>query len=821
MASHIIAPHEDTLLQEALAQVAALKESAGEFMNMHQSAIEQGWFYDEGNAIGAGMWGGGFDFRTACAMAFTHPSATTCVFLTESQRRLVVAHSRAFCTLNPYWKSVRNARISYNVGTGHVYSITPRRPDKPLNETTRYDCLRELEIFRKVNKWRRRQGEKITRLDRDGEFFLRLFDDNDDGILRCRFVEPLQIANPTGKDEAHGAWFGIQFDDTNYEEPICYYVQPMNFNGSQISAEQMEAWEEGVDADHMQHRTANVDISSPRGVPTTYDLAPRLEQAKTTLIGMGKMVDARARIGIIAKHVNATVKTVQRLALRNLGPAATKERGSLRTVFESPYGGLWRTNDQTEYELPSPNLETDKIVHSIKADVQSVAAAVGFADFVLNADGSSSHSNSLVKEGPMDKSVGCSQQDLIDDDIEVMERHLQLAAEHGRIHGATADNVLELAAISVQPPTIIARNRIQEAQADEIYNRIGVESKETIGEKAGFDPDVEQARLKKNPTLIQKQTELNMQLAKAGLKAAGGAGGALDNKRSHQPPTTAQAAGRGVPAGEEVGPSQHTTNRAEESLDALRTQWQDDPTPENQRALIEAEDRLRVERGEELIESVEDVVLVEACDESHIIDGLPDIRQADHFSCGAAGSDCIGRHFGIGPQTLDGWKKALGTNDKTSTDPYAIVAYFTKLGARVHAKTHMTVSQLAAAIKNNSPILVCVQDYMDVKEKEGFAMGHYLVVEGVIGQKPNRFIICQDSSAENAAHVPGGDVPPAEADNTGSIADLGRIMVPEKRWLECWHDETSSGVKLIRFGIVVSAPPKGGTVAEPDTGSGS
>ncbi len=101
--------------------------------------------------------------------------------------------------------------------------------------------------------------EKLTRLDRDGEFFLRLFDDNDDGILRCRFVEPLQIANPTGKDEAHGAWFGIQFDDTNYEKPIRYYVQPMNFNGSQISPEQMEAWEEGVDADHMQHRTANVN----------------------------------------------------------------------------------------------------------------------------------------------------------------------------------------------------------------------------------------------------------------------------------------------------------------------------------------------------------------------------------------------------------------------------------------------------------------------------------------------------------------------------------------------------------------------------------
>jgi hypothetical protein len=121
----------------------------------------------------------------------------------------------------------------------------------------------------------------------------------------------------------------------------------------------------------------------------------------------------------------------------------------------------------------------------------------------------------------------------------------------------------------------------------------------------------------------------------------------------------------------------------------------------------------------------------------------------------------------------------------------------------------MTVGQLATAVKHGRPIIVCLQDYGNVRPSEAeFNFGHYVVVQGVVGKPQNRYVIAQDSSGENADHVPGGDVQADESDNTSDIADLGKIMVPESRWNAAWHDQDAAGVKYLHYGIVVSPAPQ-------------
>ena len=490
---------------------------------------------------------------------------------------------------------------------------------------------------------------------------------------------------------------------------------------------------------------------------------------------MGRLVDIRARIALIRKQVNATLQTIQPLLLRNRAGAAGAVGGRAKSVFggDYPYGAIIDSNDQRTFEMPRQGVETDKIVHSVKADLQSVAAAVGFADFVISADSGNAFAGALVKEGPMDKAVGCTQQDLIDDDIDVFERALVCAAEAGRL----PDDVLEQVAVKVEPPKIIARNTIQEAQAAEIYNRIGAESTETVSEKAGFDYDVEQARLKANPTLTMQAADLAAEQAKANIKAAG-MGGMNDNKRSHQSPALGKTTARAVPAGSEPGPGA-VNQRAEESL--------------------------------------HEDALLETCDESHIIDNIPDIRQDTHWTCGCCATQVVAKHFGVGPDKIEDYIKALDATETHSTNPQNIVAYLMSLGLKVHARSHMTIGQLATAIKHGSPVIVCLQDYGSVRPAAAaFNFGHYLCVQGVIGRSPNRYVIAQDSSGENAGYVPGGDVPKDQADNTSDIADLGKIMVPEKRWMEVWHDQDANGVKYIRYGIIVSAAPKTKEEAEND-----
>jgi len=382
-------------------QLTNLKEQADMFYNIVDMSDSFTFNREDGMPAADGL----FDAGVAYSQALARPSATACAYVTEGVLRIIRARSRAFCVANPYWMAVREARISYAVGTGHILSVVAKHPSRSLDPDLRDKVSSELEKFYRVNRYRIVQGEKITRLDRDGEFFLRFQDNRDDGILRVNFLEPLLIQDPPGLGPQQGVWFGIQFDNNQYEEPTGYYLRPADYLGGDLSLEHVAAWRTPLPADEVQRRTANVDMSSPRGLPSTYALQERLVQALSTLKSMGKMVDVRARIAIIRKQVNATLQQIQPLLLRQRAGQSTGAGGILRNVFQYPYGTIIDTNDQRTFELPSPNLETDKIVHSVKADLQSVAAALGLADFVISADSQTNFAAALVKEGPMDRSI--------------------------------------------------------------------------------------------------------------------------------------------------------------------------------------------------------------------------------------------------------------------------------------------------------------------------------------------------------------------------------------------------------------------------------
>jgi len=255
---------------------------------------------------------------------------------------------------------------------------------------------------------------------------------------------------------------------------------------------------------------------------------------------MGKLVDIRARLALVRKQVNATLGQIQPLLNRTRAGQTVGVNGMLRNAFELPYGTIMDTNDQRTYEFPSQNIETDKIVHSLKADLQGAAAAMGIADFTISGDSSAAFANALVKEGPMDRAIGRVQQDMIDDDLEVYERALRLAADRGRLPG----DVLETVRIEIMPPGVIARERLVNTQADEILVRNGAMSSDTMAMRANLDPEDEREKAKENPS---------PQVAGNG------------DTRSNQPGMAGKATARGVPSGAEPGPD--VNPRTAESLE--------------------------------------------------------------------------------------------------------------------------------------------------------------------------------------------------------------------------------------------------------------
>jgi hypothetical protein len=108
-------------------------------------------------------------------------------------------------------------------------------------------------------------------------------------------------------------------------------------------------------------------------------------------------------------------------------------------------------------------------------------------EYMLSGDASNANfSSTMVAEGPAVKTFEQMQAELIEADIEIMERQLQIAAQAGLLDGTTEDDILERVKVEAEPPIIKSENRLQEAQADQILLRANVLSKETMAARHGL-----------------------------------------------------------------------------------------------------------------------------------------------------------------------------------------------------------------------------------------------------------------------------------------------------------------------------------------------
>jgi capsid protein len=423
------------------------------------------------------------DMGTAYSRALIYPGAAAFAYINEIELRQIRARSRVFAQTNPYAIGAARNRAAYAVGNGHTYMVLPRDP-KDSDETMLVDCRTVLDDFRKRNKWSKRQKETVRRLDRDGERFLRLFVDAERGELNVRFVEPLEVQNPPNRSAADGVYFGIEFQRIqqgewppiyDIETPVNYFLVNIDALGAAIGLR------ETVPAAEMQHLKANVDLTWPRGLPTWYALQGHLVDAVRTLKATGKIVEFRAKIGMIRRHINGS----QQAMLSAFSTA--NGQTNVKTAGAYPYASIIDTNDAVQYQFPSQTTPVDKNVAAIQAELRACAAALAMPEYMLSGDASNAnYSSTMVAEGPAVKTFEELQADLIEADVEIMERQLEIAARAGLIRGVSEDEVLARVRVEAEPPLIKSENRLQEAQADQILREAQVLSKETMAARHGL-----------------------------------------------------------------------------------------------------------------------------------------------------------------------------------------------------------------------------------------------------------------------------------------------------------------------------------------------
>ncbi|MBN1395443.1 MAG: phage portal protein [Pirellulales bacterium] len=396
-------------------------------------------------------------------------------FNDELQLAQIRDQCRALAVENEFAINGHENRISYIVGSGHVYRAAPRRGAKP-DDSTVAEAQALIDEFVRLNRWRRRQQEIVRRMDRDGECFLRLFP-SVDGTTRVRFVEPAEVAAPDGRRSDPAASFGVQTDPDDVETVLGYWI------GGRL-----------IDAAEIQHRKANVDANVKRGLPLFYPVRKNLRRAEKLLRNMSVVAEIQSAIAVIRKHRAATAaglaEFVASQADLSVANAATGRTSHFRryapgTILDAAAG--------TDYEFPAAGIDAGRYVAVLQAELRAIASRLVMPEFMLTSDASNAnYSSTMVSEGPAVKMFERLQHEMIDDDVELFDRVIRNAVEVGRLPVEAIDAVL----VRGVPPTLAVRDRLKEARADEILVHNGAMSAATLALRNGLDPEQERLMIR-------------------------------------------------------------------------------------------------------------------------------------------------------------------------------------------------------------------------------------------------------------------------------------------------------------------------------------
>jgi capsid protein len=282
------------------------------------------------------------------------------------------------------------------------------------------------------------------------------------------------VAAPSDRISDPSASFGIQTDPNDVETVLGYWIDGRL-----------------IDAAEIQHRKANVDGNVKRGLPLFYPVRKNLRRAENLLRNMSVVAEIQSAIAVIRKHKAATAAGLADFVATQADATVTGSATG-RTNYFRRYapGTILDAVAGTDYEFPAAGIDAARYVTVLQAELRAIASRLVMPEFMLSSDASNAnYSSTMVAEGPAVKMFERLQHDMIAEDLELLGRVIAHAVEAGRLPAAA------LAAVEIRaiPPTLAVRDRLRDAQADQILVRAGAMSVATMATRHGLDPEEEGA----------------------------------------------------------------------------------------------------------------------------------------------------------------------------------------------------------------------------------------------------------------------------------------------------------------------------------------
>jgi len=400
-------------------------------------------------------------------------------YSSESEHRQIVDEMRWYALNHPFAAAALEVRVSYVVGSGHNYNVVPKEgidvPESDVERVSEY--LRE---WMDADRWMIRQREIQYQLDRDGEVFL-IFFETPTGLV-VRTIDPEFVCAPP--DAPWTDSFGVRVDAADPETPLGYWI---NRDAISPTSSLSKRAFEFIDAAKIQHRKSNVLRTEKRGVPILWPCRESLLRSYKILQSMSTVAAIQASVAAIVRRAAGSVAPF----FQPNEPGAGKDAEG-RTYQQLPPGSIVTLRPGEEWDAPANRIDVANFASAVQAELRAIAARLCLPEYMLSADASNAnYSSSLVAEGPAVKIFERAQSEMIWYDIEILTRAVQYAEHLGLIPAGVSEKVR----IEAEAPTPRSRDRLAEAQADQILLSAGVVSRETVAARHGFDWPLEKSRL--------------------------------------------------------------------------------------------------------------------------------------------------------------------------------------------------------------------------------------------------------------------------------------------------------------------------------------
>lgn len=412
-------------------------------------------------------WGGNFPF-----------------WYSEQQLGLIRAQARLLATMSPNAQGLLNGVCSYVIGTGYQYDVVAK-PNREIPDKVLTDIQDAIDRFIDDNAWSELEQELFTRSRQDGEFFLRLFPQNN-GRMMVRVIEPEQVFMPPGSQLANYG-YGIKTDPDDVCNVISYsvsYVAPGGEGGDSAMAC------EDVPADEIVHCKVNVPRNIKRGLTDfSYDTLDAFMVASKLRNNLGEGAAVQAAIAGVRQHDAASFNQVDTFVNTNTDYANYSPVTQRATSFEQIKSGTFIDIPKGMNYVPPPSAANpDAHLNIFQALLRSAGNRHNAPEWLVSADASNNnYASSMTAESPFLRHCKRLQKFYERPFIRVIKAAIQNAIDAGRLPLKILDHV----DITATAPQLEVQDLAGAANANQSYVSMGVKSRQTVAQELGLDWDTE------------------------------------------------------------------------------------------------------------------------------------------------------------------------------------------------------------------------------------------------------------------------------------------------------------------------------------------